>query len=148
MTVICLGAQFKCLKIEKWTFSGSADFLKLVEDATEKLRNYDPEILRQMTDQFSVINFGDKVSSAPAWRLGYIPDAYVAWGGDGVLAVWIYFLFHSLAYRGNRWSMSVTENSIAAASQARKRAALWLMAHEFPDELCRSIGRSERDGKP
>jgi len=143
LRTICIIERFQRLKIGKWTFAGSADFLRLVEDARIRLEEYDPELVKEMTNTLTIIQIGNEVSSSPPLGFGFISDSYIAWGDSGVLAAWIYFLFHSLACRGNRWALAAAENSIDASLQARKKAALWMKEHQFPTELCRVMGVGE-----
>ena len=138
--IFCIRKRWRRLRIEKWTFVGSVDFLNLIEDAKKKILKCDPKIIKEMTSSLTVMNIGDEVVSAPDWGLCTISNSYIAWGADGVLAVWIYFIYHCLA-RKDRWMNTAAENSFEAYRQSRVKAALWLREHQFPEELCEAINK-------
>jgi hypothetical protein len=143
MRIICIGGRFHRLRVGKWTFAGSVQFLKLVGDAREKLQICDPKIMEEMIDSITVVHLGDQISGAASWGYCIISDAYVAWGGDGILAAWVYFLYQSLEFRRNRWAMADAENSVEADLRARRKAGAWLKEHQFSGKLCRVIGVDE-----
>jgi hypothetical protein len=141
--IICFTQRFGRLKIEKWTFTGPPNFLKLVEEAREKLKKWDPEMFAKMADTFTVMNTGDQLMSFAAWRYGVISNNYVEWGSEGVMTAWIYFLLASLEYRRNRWSMADKAYAMKRSREVRNNAALWLKQHNVPKELYETIQMDE-----
>ena len=134
--ILCFTHRFSRLKIEKWTFSGPPKFLKLVEETAEKLLRSDPDIIAQMTDEFTVMNAGDRLESFFEYRCGAVSDVYIAWGTDGLTTAWIFFLFGSLEYRRNRWKMADPAYAAANWREVSKRTLSWLKQHNVPAELC------------
>ena len=122
-------------KVESWKFIGPNSFTGLVKRARTRIEQEDPDLLKMMTDSYTVIYLPENLNSLPAWRYGTIPDSYLAWGEEGVVAAWLYLYFHSLSYRKSRWLLAIAENSRNAAIDGRKQTGEWLRQHHFPSEL-------------
>jgi hypothetical protein len=139
LRMVGFGARLKRLKIGLITFVGSAEFLKMAKIAEKTIRECDPAILTQMGDPFTIMHFANEVLSYPVLGYGIVSDSYVAWGSDGIVAVWVYFSYHAHISHRDRWAMTVTEVYIVSSHQAREKASLWLKEYQFPEELWRTI---------
>jgi hypothetical protein len=127
--------RFGRVEVGGWTFSGPANFVNLVETAWKRLECEDLDILRGMTDAYTVMYSHERFFSWPSWRYGGIPDSYIAWKSDGVVAAWVYLYFHLLQFKKGRWFLTIAENSRKADREATRRTREWLELHQFPEGL-------------
>src|SRR6266568_2050200 len=134
LNLVCRAQRFTRTKVGSWHFWGPAEFIQLVDEASKRLEAEDPGLLRSMTDRYTVIYSPQRVFSFSLWRYGGVSDPFMLWKAEGVLAVWIYLYFDSLAVTKGRWFLSAPQNSIRASKEANAKTKEWLIKHQFPAE--------------
>jgi len=123
------------IRVGKWQFAGPTQFLKLIQEAEDTLRAEDSPLFARMRSPFFVIYSPKQLFSFPLWKCGGVSEDFTRWGAQGVVAAWIYLLYHFAAVDDQRWAFSDAKMSINASRQAKTKTRDWLTQHKFPPEL-------------
>jgi hypothetical protein len=102
-------------------FWGPAEFTQLVDKAKKQLEIQDPELLKSMSERYTVIYSPKRVFSFPLWKYGGVSDSFMVWKAEGVLAAWIYLYFQSLTLTKGRWFLSAPQSQLERAKMHRRR---------------------------
>ena len=139
LNMMCRFQRFDCTRVGSWQFWGPAEFIHLVDEAKKRLEIEDSKLLDSMRGRYTVMYSPQRVFSFPLWRYGGVSDYFTVWKSEGVLAVWIYLFYLSLALTKGRWFLSAPRNSMRASKDAEAMTRQWLIQHDFPAELCRAF---------
>lgn len=124
-------------KFGNCSFWGSEDFLKLCDLALVELRDLDPVLFDEITENrklyfYSTNKRNEQVASEGVFGLN---NQFCSWGTKGVIARVVYAFYASELMHNRTFSPSEIPLRDSLYSRANGQTRSWLKTHNFPSNL-------------